>query len=962
MKTRKLVYGIVAILFLVGLIPVFMVRPSAARLTDPVEILRQETDGTMRISYHSETGKVRFIGTDREHPMPQPSSLTVNTSVDDAARQFLAAYGSAFGLKDQAQELAVISSNSTEDGRAVVRFQQISNGIPVVGGELVVQMDSNKAVLSVGGEVLPDLALETTPSLDAETARQYAIATVASKYGVQAKNLTTTTPELWIYNPILLGGPGPRISTLVWRMDVLPTELLPIQELVLIEAHTGIVALHFNQIDTARNRMTYDANNGSTLPGTLVCNEADPTCAAGAGDNDAQKAHVYAGATYDFYSTYHGRDSIDNHGMTIISSVHYQVNYNNAFWSGSQMVYGDENDFANADDVVAHELTHGVTQYESGLFYYYQAGAINESFSDVWGEFVDQTDSLGTDTPAVKWLIGEDVTGLGAFRNMADPTNPCGGFTPCYGSPQPDKMSSPYYFCTQGDAQLPDNYDNGGVHTNSGVNNKAAFLMTQGGSFNSQNVTGLGITKVAKIYYEVQTNLLTSAGDYEDLYDDLQQACSILTGTSGITTTDCQQVQKAVLAVQMNTQPANCPATEAPVCPAGQVPNNIFFDNLENPSSGNWSSSGTNNQWYYPQNTNPYSFNATYATSGIYNFWGYDGTALGDYSMTMNHNVSLPAGTVYLRFNHAYGFEDGNADGGVIEYSANGEAWTDAGALITDGGIYGGVISGSFGNPLGGRNGFVNDSAGYISSRLNLSSLATQNVKFRFRMGTDGSGPWDFGWFIDDIQIYTCKTPTPTGTPTKTPTRTKTPTITPTPIGWTPPPKKARFMPIIIKPGLPTATPTPTPTPTFTPTTLPPIKPGLWLEDDVDCPGCTEFYITTDGAKVDDFAIYITVPGCGDYTVTHTLLEPINNMAFAFTGPFYASGTFDSYTTAHGSEGFNNFYIDGCGYINGSFTYTASWYDSSQPLTGIGKDQSFNVIEVLPDSSNGSFRIEKVEP
>ena len=159
------------------------------------------------------------------------------------------------------------------------------------------------------------------------------------------------------------------------------------------------------------------------------------------------------------------------------------------------MVYGDAYSFALADDVVAHELTHGVTKYESNLFYYYQSGAINESFSDVFGEYYDQSNRLGNDDPSVKWLIGEDISDLGAIRNMSDPN----------AFDNPDKMSSPNYYKDDG--------DNGGVHYNSGINNKATYLMVDGGTFNNVTVTGLGITKVAKIYYEVQTHLLTSGAD-----------------------------------------------------------------------------------------------------------------------------------------------------------------------------------------------------------------------------------------------------------------------------------------------------------------------------------------------------------------------------------------------------------------------------------------------------------------
>src|SRR4029079_8317552 len=178
--------------------------------------------------------------------------------------------------------------------------------------------------------------------------------------------------------------------------------------------------------------------------------------------------------------------------------------------------------------------THGVTQHESNLFYYYQSGAINESFSDLWGEYYDQTNGLGNDTAAVKWQIGEDISGLGVIRSMNDPS--------AFGDP--DKMSSPNY------DEAED--DNGGVHHNSGINSKAVSLMVDGGSFNGKTVTALGWTKTAAIYYEVNTNLLPSGADYSDLYYALQQACANLIGQKGITAANCAEVKDAVDAVEMN--------------------------------------------------------------------------------------------------------------------------------------------------------------------------------------------------------------------------------------------------------------------------------------------------------------------------------------------------------------------------------------------------------------------------
>jgi Zn-dependent metalloprotease len=648
---------------------------------------------------------------------------------------------------DQASELRLMKERQVDHSRSFVRFQQISQGVPVMGGEIIVQLDPRGNVLSANGEALPSPAVDVTPKVAAESARQRALEKVAGIYSVDASTLVSSQPELWIFNQALLGGKGPRVTSLVWRMDVTSSELEPIRELILIEAHLGFVALHFNQVDTAKNRIIYDNNNNPLLglPGSgPVRTEGGPP----SGVTDVNKAYDYAGVTYDFYFNTHGRDSIDNAGLNLISTVRYCPNvsncpYQNAFWNGTQMVYGDG--FASADDVVAHELTHGVTENESHLFYYYQSGAINEALSDIWGEIIDLTNVESGDTPGNRWLMGEDLS-IGAIRSMSDPT--------IFGDP--DKMTSAFYTCD------PSETDGGGVHTNSGVANKAAYLMVDGATFNGKTVTGMGLTKTAKIWYEAQTNLISSASDYNDLYDALQQACTNLIGTSGITAGDCNEVKDAVDAVEMNLQPTSCSAPEAPLCDFG-TPVYLFNDNLENTISGNWTSSATSgaNEWYYPQNTNPYSFDATYATSGIYNFWGYGQPGAADYNIRMTADVSLPGtGTAYLHFDHAFGFDDNLStyyDGGMVEYSTSGgSSWTDAASLITQNG-YNGTIALGQGNPLQGRQAFVAESNGYISSRLNLSSLAGQNVRFRFRIGTSSSVD-DYGWFIDDIRIYTCST------------------------------------------------------------------------------------------------------------------------------------------------------------------------------------------------------------
>jgi bacillolysin len=763
--------SLIILVFILIFIPIKVL--SSPPPTDLVQTLQDQTDGSVRIAYHEETGKVRFIGTDPSHPIPQPIKISDNASPEEAARQFLVTYGSLFGITAPASELTVMSKQAADQGRTFVRYQQVyaipdSPAIPVMGGELIVQLNAAKDVISVNGEILPDIMIKPTPAIDEATAQQHALASVAREYGISLGELTTTNPELWVYNPALLGGPGLQFNALVWRMEVTNGELVTIKELVLVDAQLGVVALHFSEIDTAKNRVIYNNYDDPDLqlPGpNLVRSEGQgPT-----GIPDEDNAYDYGGLTYDWYWTIHNRDSLDGAGMQIISTVRVckagsACPMPNAFWNGSQMVYGSG--YASAADVVGHEMTHGVTSHTSKLYYYMQSGAVDEAFSDIWGEFIDRTYV----NPNDDWLMGEAVPG-GAVRSMKDPTL----------FQNPDKMSSNFYVCGTD--------DNGGVHTNSGVGNKAAYLMVEGGTFNGKTITPLpgGMVEVAKIFYEVQTHMFTSGGDYADLYDDLQQACSNLIGSGVTTADDCQQVKNALDAVEMSQQPAGCPAPEAPVCPAGQEPTDLFFDDLENPASGNWAHAATigTDQWYYPQNSNPFSYDATYTTSGLYNFWGYDNedTVAADYAIGLTKNTTLPSGSApFLRFNHAYHFEFDNAgfyDGGVIEYSTDsGGTWVDAGSLITDNDYNGAIFSG-LDNPLKGRQAFVGISNGYISSRLDLSSLAGQNVRFRFRIGTDaGNFALFWGWFIDDIRLYTCgnphKTKTPTATTSTSPTKTTT--------------------------------------------------------------------------------------------------------------------------------------------------------------------------------------------
>lgn len=708
----------------------------ADAVLNAMDNMERAAGGPVKSTQSPVTGLATFVAADPGHPIPVAASAAA--SAEERARAFLGVYGQAFGVRDSGRVRLKRTSGLDDVGIEHVHFQQVHNGVPVTGGELTVHVRGD-TVVAVNAKTLATIEkVNTTPTLAPAQARTAAQGLLAKHLHVT--DATLSTPQLEIFNRGLLESRSAR-TRLAWFIEATKINL---REFIWIDAQTGGVLLHFSQLPDARSRSIYDANDSANLPGALVRTEGSlPT-----GDADADAAYNFSGDTYNYYSSQHGRDSFDNAGATIISTVHFcpdflNCPYPNAFWNGTQMVYGEG--FAAADDVDAHELTHAVTQYSANLFYYMQSGALNESFSDIFGETVDLTNSGGTDTVGVRWLMGEDIPGIGAIRDMENPSS--------FGDP--GKLSDFGFVCSSGDPPA----DGGGVHTNSGVPNHAYALMVDGGSYNGFSISGIGLTKAGKIQYRALTQYLLSASDFLDNYNALQQACTDLIGSAGITATDCTQVKKALDAVEM-AEPWPCSPTQPTppaLCPAGQAPTTLFFDDLENPASGRWSITNIvagSNLWHYPPGVDN-----IFATSGVQNFWGDDAGHIGDAAIAMTLNVAIPAGDARMQFNHSYGFETGlsvNYDGGVLEYSTNGGAsWTDASSLITAGAPYGGTLSTSDSNPLAGRSAFVGDSYGYTATQLNLTSLAGQNVRFRFRLGTDPSVE-DYGWYIDDVRVYQC--------------------------------------------------------------------------------------------------------------------------------------------------------------------------------------------------------------
>ncbi len=396
------------------------------------------------------------------------------------------------------------------------RVRQTLHGLPVAGAELVVSTDSLGGITRVNGELVRgDEARRPVAEMDGRLALRRALA----EAGIRGRK-PAGQPELTY---VVQGGE----VRLAWSARVAYEDRQgPHRDRVFADAADGSLIAAWPEIHYAKVLRTYDANNGTSLPGTLVCSST--TCSSG--DVAIDSAHNYAGSTYDYYNVKFGRDSLNNAGLTLTSTAHYGNNYNNAFWNGSQMVYGDGDgsqfiELSRALDVVAHELTHGVTDYESDLVYANESGALNEALSDIFGAATEAW--LDGGVSADTWLLGEDIytpgTAGDALRYMDDPT--ADGYSADY---YPERLYPGTCVPTQANDQC-------GVHGNSGIANLAFVLLVDGGSHprgkTSINVTAIGLAKAEQIFYRAQTTCLTSGSNFEAIRNCTAQAATDLYGS-----------------------------------------------------------------------------------------------------------------------------------------------------------------------------------------------------------------------------------------------------------------------------------------------------------------------------------------------------------------------------------------------------------------------------------------------
>lgn len=679
-----------------------------------------------------------FVGVPAGVEVDNPA-VTSRTPVVAAARSHVQRYAATLGV-DPGQ-LTLTGVTPTVAGTDAVRFAQEVAGVPVIGGEVVVSVRPDRELASAQATVSSRTKV-AAPLVGEDDAADQALAAAAKASGAPAASLTVTRAGRWLLDPVALGAPARLGSHTVWRFDV--ADGAAVRRTVLVDVRSGAVVMNLDAIQHV-DRVVCDKQN-LPVPSESDCtrgfarSEGGPASAV----DDVNQAYEFSGAVSEFYDEIGGIDLTDELGLSIggtkrlTSTVRFcyldlDCPYENAFWNGSGMFYGDG--YASADDVVGHEMTHGIIDRSSGLFYWGQSGAINESLADIMGEIVDHR-NVGPGDSATSWGLGEDLP-IGAIRDLEDPG--------LFG--QPDSMTSPDYTADAGYE------DSAGVHTNSGVGNKTAYLISQGGSFGGQSIDGIddgdpGLSKTATLFL-LTIQVLSSGSDYADLALVLDGACQQLVGgPEGFTSADCADVHKAGLATKLRTTPTNAPQpADAPLtCPTGTL--RVLFDSETGADPATALDGGPT--WFRNGDDAAEEPNAS---SGRESWYSFSPPSVGASTLETASPVALPAGQKsYLWFQHwrLLDFDpNGFYDGGKVRIdgaSTDDLPWVNGPEQ---------VLSTLYGNPAGGTEAFGGDSRGWVASRVDLSSYAGQSVSPGFTMYTDNSVSYP-GWYVDDVTVYTC--------------------------------------------------------------------------------------------------------------------------------------------------------------------------------------------------------------
>ena len=729
-------------------------------------------------------------------------------SPESRARTFLAANGALVGMSDTERNLVktpgstataastLLASKVATDslGMTHVRFAQTYQGLKVFGAELVVHMNA-QGVKGVNGNFVPGVKVGKTPKVSAAQARRTALSVVTK---TPDEHLSVVKSDLAVYRMGLLEGYKGK-SVLAYAVEVSGPQT---REQVWVNAQTGNVIIRVPLRTDALHRIVYSPTYDPASPDSnKIREEGDPTILP-APSNPPDNLYHYTGHSYNLFSSAFGRDSYDGLGKTMRTVLLVNEACPNAYWDSAATNYCPDFD---KDDIVAHEWGHAYTEYTHGLIYVYQSGALNESYSDIFGEAIDLHNNVdgaggtnnaqptvytiqnGQYTPTgggVRWRIGEDLTGLsqpaalGISRDMLTPE----------AFQDPSKVTSDLYYCGTDQSTA--------VHTNSAVPNKAFALLVDGGTYNGQTIQGVGFTRALHIYYRAMTVYQVPSTNFPEHEQALQASCRDLINTplnnfsallpvgtpstDVITSATCQQVAAAAAAVEMSAPPAQCnykkilDPNEPEACDGS---NTIFTEDWETGADG-WTvgTQGTGDAW--PATNWALKSDLPTNLDGS----AHTGTALfaanpkqgepnggtcavgGDVSghfWADSPEITVPAGAsdLKLAFEHFVQTEV-DWDGGNVKISVNGGAFNP---VPQDQFVFNAPnFAAPDGNPLSGQQIWNGTNQGELvgswgTTIVNLSNLTSpgDKVRVRFDFGQDPCNG-NLGWFVDDVRVYNC--------------------------------------------------------------------------------------------------------------------------------------------------------------------------------------------------------------
>ncbi|MHC0445363.1 M4 family metallopeptidase [Flavobacterium sp. 3-218] len=455
-----------------------------------------------------------------------------------------------------------LKSVSAKHGRNLATYQQVHNSVPVEGA--IYKVRDNKTKIDAFGYISKKLPANSSYKVNASAALQNALNTVnAKEYVWQSKKLSSLVHEKISKKPQgELVYVGPNFSSelteyhLAWKYDIFATNPQSSQT-IYVDANTGKVILkidlsrdvHTDKVKTAgvspstgKAKARYAGNvtfgtkqyaDGYRLETdqgkfavpiyTLNMNHADfPSDDVLTEyidednnwndlynkDHDEAAIDIHWGLqkTIDYYEEKFNRNSVDDKGMTIFGIAHLGTNVENASWTGGWAQFGDGDNTPYVSlGITGHELTHAVTQFSADLIYQGESGAMNESFSDIFGVSIEFY--AGKDSKNDIWLLGDELYSHGSLRSMSDPK----------AQNQPDTYGGTNWANPSNTA-----YDNGGVHINSGITNYWFYLLVEGGEGvndlnNSYSIKPIGLAKAEKIAYVTLTEYLSPSSNFEDM-------------------------------------------------------------------------------------------------------------------------------------------------------------------------------------------------------------------------------------------------------------------------------------------------------------------------------------------------------------------------------------------------------------------------------------------------------------